>query len=57
MCNLPGFVVSTEDGNSVRVSDFERDKKSHGLDGVVPTVDVVAHEEVVSVGSFAADSK
>ena len=50
-------MVSTEDGNSVRVSDFERDKESHRLDGVVPTVDVVAHEEVVSVGSFAADSK
>lgn len=50
-------MVTTEDGHSVGVSNFERDEESDCLDGVVPAIDVIAHEEVVSVGSFASDAK
>ena len=57
LCNLPGFVVASEDGDSMGVSNFERDEEGDGLDGVVATIDVIAHEEVVGVGSFAADSR
>lgn len=57
LCNLPGFVVTTEDGHSVGVSNFECDEESDCLDGVVPAIDVIAHEEVVSVGSFASDAE
>lgn len=57
MCNLPGFVVASEDGDSMGVSNFERDEEGDGLDGVVATIDVIAHEEVVGVGSFATDSR
>jgi hypothetical protein len=34
---------------------LESDEKGHGLDGVVASVDVVAHEEVIRVRRFAAD--
>lgn len=50
-------MVASEDGDSMGVSNFERDEEGDGLDGVVATIDVIAHEEVVGVGSFAADSR
>ena len=50
-------MVTTENGDSVRVSNFERDEESDCLDGVVTAIDVIAHEEVVSVGSFASDAR
>lgn len=57
LCNLPGFVVTAEDGDSMGVSNFERNEESDCLDGVVPAIDVIAHEEVVSVGSFASNAE
>lgn len=40
--DLTGLVVSSEDGDSLRVSDLEGDEEGDGLDGVVTSVDVVA---------------
>jgi hypothetical protein len=34
-------VVSTEDGNTLGVTDLQADQKGHSLNGVVPTVDIV----------------
>lgn len=31
LCDLSGFVVSTEDGNTLRVTDLQRDQKGHCL--------------------------
>jgi hypothetical protein len=41
LCDLAGFVVATQDRNAPRVADFESDKESNSLDGVVATVNVV----------------
>jgi hypothetical protein len=41
LCDLTGLVVSSEDGDSLGVTDFEADEKRDGLDGVVATVDIV----------------
>lgn len=41
LCDLTGLVVSTQDRDALRVADFESNKESDGLDGVVPTVNVV----------------
>jgi hypothetical protein len=42
--DLSGFVVTAEDGDSMGVSNFERNEESDCLDGVVPAIDVIAHE-------------
>lgn len=48
-------MISSEDGESLRISDFQRNKESHGLDGVISTIDVVSHEEVVGFGGLTTD--
>ena len=40
--NLTRFVVTTEDGDTLRVSNLECNQESHSLNGKVATVDVVA---------------
>ena len=55
--DLPRFVVSAEDCHSVAISEFESNKEGDGLDRVVPSVDVITHEEVISVGRVAADAE
>jgi hypothetical protein len=50
-------VVSTEDGHAIRVPQLEGHKESHGLDRVVPTINIVPHEEVVGVGRVSTDSE
>lgn len=57
LCNLSRLVVASQDGNSIAIPDLERDEQRHCLDGVVPTVYVVSHEEVVCVGRVAADAE
>ena len=42
--DLPRLVVAPEDGNAVAVAQFEGNKKGDSFDGVVPPVDIVAHE-------------
>lgn len=55
LSNLPTFVVATDERNPVRVADLEGQEEEEGLHGVVAPVDKVAKEEVVLVGTFAAD--
>jgi hypothetical protein len=55
--DLPRFVVAPENGHTVTVAEFERDEQGHRLDRVVPSIDIVAHEEVVCVGRVAADAE
>jgi hypothetical protein len=48
--DLTGLVVSSEDGDSLRVSDLEGDEKSDGLNRVVTSVNIITHEKVVGIG-------
>lgn len=36
-------MVAAEDGDALRVADFESDEEGHGFDGEVATVDIVAY--------------
>jgi hypothetical protein len=47
--DLPRLVVSTEDSDAIAEAKLECDKEGDGLDGVVPAINVVAHEEIVGV--------
>jgi hypothetical protein len=42
--DLTGLVVSSKNGDSLRVSDLEGDEKGDGLDGVVTSINIVTHE-------------
>lgn len=43
--DLTGLVVSSEDGNSLRVSDLEGDEKGDGLNRVVTSINVITYRE------------
>lgn len=50
-------MIPAEDGDAVSVPQLEGHEQRDGLDRVVPSVDVVAHEEVVGIWRVAADAK
>ena len=41
LCDLAGFMISSENGDTLGVTDLKTDKESDRLDRVVTTVDVV----------------
>lgn len=41
LCDLPGFMVTSQNGDAGRIADFESHKECNGFDGVVATIDVV----------------
>jgi len=55
--DLSRLVVTSQDSDSILIADFEGDEESDGLDGVVTSVNVISHEEVVGVGGLAANLK
>ena len=48
-------MVSSEDSDSVLEAHLKGDKQSDGLDGVVATINVVTHEQIVGVGGLATN--
>lgn len=40
--DLPRFVVAANEGDAIRVADFEGEEEQECLDGVEPAVDIVA---------------
>ena len=55
MSNLSGLVVTSEDRDSILKAYLEGYEESDGLDRVVPSVNVIAHEEVVCVGGLSTN--
>lgn len=50
-------MVSTKNGDAVLVTDLEGDKQRHSLHGIVPTVNIITHEEVVCVGGLPSNAE
>jgi len=55
LSNLLGLVVTSQDGDSVWISDLEGYQESDGLNRVVASVNVVAHEQVVVVWQLTSN--
>lgn len=55
--DLPRFVVTAEDCYSIAVPQLESDEEGDSFDGVIASVNVISHEEVVCVGRVAADAE
>jgi len=50
-------VIASEDCDSISEANFERNQQRHSLNWVVPSVDIVAHEEVISFRKLASNPK
>jgi hypothetical protein len=46
LSDLTGFVIASQDGNALWVSDFEGNKEGNSFDGVVATIYVVSFADV-----------
>ena len=73
LSNLTRLVVTTEDGDALRISDLESNEQRDCFDGVIASIDVVScnecqhelslcgkvqtHEEVISVWVWPSNSK
>lgn len=50
LCYLARFVISPEDGDALRIPDFEGNEEGYGLDGVVASIDVITWNHSVTHG-------
>lgn len=57
LCNLSTLVVSSGQGDAVLVTDFVAHQQRNRLDGVVTSVNVVTHEQVICLRGLTSDSK
>lgn len=57
LCNLSRLVVPAKDCYSVAIAQFESNEQRHCLNGIVSTVDVIAHEKVVGIWRVSANTK
>jgi hypothetical protein len=48
-------VIATQYHDAFAVADLKGHENGDGLDGVIASIDVVAHEEVISVRRFSTD--
>lgn len=48
-------MISSKDGDSISKTHLKGNKEGHSLHRVVATIDVISHEEIVSVGRAATD--
>lgn len=48
-------MVSSQNRESLRISNFQCNKQGDGLDRVISAIDVVTHEEVVGLRRLAAN--
>ena len=55
LSDLLAFVISSQDGDSAWVSHLQGDQEGHGLDGVVSSINVISHEEIVVVGKLSSN--
>jgi hypothetical protein len=49
LCDLAGFVVTTEDCDALRISDFESNQEGDGFNGVVSSINVVAYAQELAL--------
>lgn len=57
LSDLTTFVVSPKDGDSIPVSDLQGHKEGDRLQGIISSVHVITHEQIVGFWALAADSE
>jgi len=57
LSDLARLVVTAQDRDALLESHFQADEQSDRLHAIVPTIDIVAHKQVVRVGGATTDLK
>ena len=57
LCNLSALMIASQNGNSVRESHFEQYKNCYTFKGVIASVHVVSHKEIIGVWRKSSNSK
>jgi len=57
LSDLSRFVVTSKDGDSVPVTNFESYEESDGFDRVVPSINVISHEQVVGIWRISSNAE
>ena len=52
--DLATLVVASQDSYSVFVANFQCDEKSDGFHGIITTIHVVTHKQVIRIGTLSA---
>ena len=55
--DCPRLMVAPDQAYSIRVPELKNHQKSNGLNTVRSSIDVVTHEQVISIRAVAANSK
>lgn len=55
LSDLSTLVISTEDGETIRISHLEGDQEGDSLNGIVTAVNIVSHEEIVGVWEVSSN--
>ena len=55
--DLTAFVVSPENCDSVSVPDLQGHKESHRLQGVITSINIITHEQIVGFWALAPNSE
>lgn len=57
LCNLSTFVISAKNGDPIAVPNFQSYEKGDSFNRIIPSIDVIAHEEIVGIWRISTDSK
>ena len=57
LSDLSGFMVTSEDSQSISESDLQAYEQGDGLNWIVTSVNVISHEQVVGLGRLPANTE
>mmetsp|Transcript_5576 Transcript_5576/g.10002 ORF Transcript_5576/g.10002 Transcript_5576/m.10002 type:complete len:303 (+) Transcript_5576:159-1067(+) len=55
LSDLTTLVISTEDCDAIPIPNFQRHQKRHSLQRIVPTIDIIPHEQVIRLWTCPPD--
>jgi hypothetical protein len=55
--DLTGLVIASKDCNSILVAHLEADEQRDSLNGIVTSIHIISHEEVVGIRRLASNSE
>lgn len=53
--NLSRFMVTSKDGDSISISEFKSNEQRNSLDGIISSINVISHEEVIGIRGISSN--
>jgi len=57
LSDLSALMVASKDGQSLWISHFQSDKESDSLNRVIASINVISHEQVISIRGLSSNLK